>query len=256
MNIVVCIKSVPGIITSVNISQTGERLEPIARSFFINETDEYALEEALALRNRYGGSVTAVTVGPTSSEEMLQVALAKGADKVLRVDLSSDDPKIISLALAGAIRRMNYDLVLTGLESSDNLSAQVGAATAERLGIPFLFAATRIEMVPGNNLANVTKEIGNAISQVLEIRLPALISIQTGIQPLTYAPLAKVLQAKRRGIDCIKAAEVGMGQEILQARTAWEILEVSQVQRKHMATFITGTPKEIASELVAKMREA
>jgi len=236
--------------TGVNIDKTGEKLEPVVRSFYINETDEYAIDEALALRNKYGGQVTVISSGPVSSEEKLQIAIAKGADKALRIDLSSADPVMISSTLAEHIRKVKYDLVLTGLESSDNLAAQVGIATAERLGIPFLFAATQIEILSGGSTARVTKEMGNAIYQVLDINLPALIAVQTGIQKLSYAPVAKLLQAKRRGIDCIKP-----DQGIAENTRKWKYLEITQARRKHSARYLEGTPGVIASEIVTKMKE-
>ena len=160
LNIIVCIKSVPGFVTSASIARSGETLEPSVRSYCINETDEYAIDEALVLRNKYGGQVTVLSAGPILAEEKLQTAIAKGADKAIRVDLNSNNPEIISLALSEAIRKLKFDLILTGLESSDNLAAQVGSSLAERLEIPFLFAATRIELIPESRLARVTKRAG------------------------------------------------------------------------------------------------
>jgi electron transfer flavoprotein beta subunit len=256
LNIVVCLKSVPGIITNVAISEGGARLQPTVRSYYMNETDEYALDEALVLRKEIGGDVTAITVGRLSSEEMLQVALAKGADKALRIDMSSDDPETTSLILAEAIRRLKFDLILTGMESSDNLAAQVGIATAERLGIPFLFAATRIEITPADRVARVTRESGGGLQEILEVPLPALISTQTGIQPLTYAPVAKLFQARRQGIDCVSVAALGMDKEYLPEKTKWRFIEVSKPQRRHATEPMSGTPPEMAALLMAKIREA
>ena len=256
MNIVVCLKSVPGIITDVSIGETGDRLQPKARSYYMNETDEYALDEALVLRKEIGGDVTAITVGPLSSEEILREALAKGADKAMRIDMSSDDPATTSLVLAEAIRRMDFDLILTGMESSDNLAAQVGIATAERLGIPFLFAATRIEITPADKVASVTRESGGGIQEVVEVRLPALISTQTGIQPLTYAPVAKLIQARRQGVDSISLSSLGLDKESLREKIKWQFIEVTKPQRRHTTEPMSGTPKEIALELIAKIREA
>jgi electron transfer flavoprotein beta subunit len=255
LNIIVCIKSVPGNIAGVNIGKEGT-LEPAVRSYCINETDEYAIDEALALRSKFGGQVTVLSAGPMSAEEKLQTAVAKGADKALRVDLPSNDPGIVSLALSEAVRRLKFDLILTGLESSDNLAAQVGTALAERLGIPFLFAATGIEILPEAKAAKVTKELGNAVYQVVGVNLPVLISTQTGIQKLTYAPVAKLLQARRRGIDCIKASELPLTQEALKNRSLWRYVEVFQIKKKHTVTQLNGTPREIAAGLKAKIKEA
>ena len=255
LNIIVCVKSVPGIITGLNISDAGDRLEPKVRLESMNESDEYALEEALVLRKENGGTVTAITAGPASSEEIMRTALAKGADKALRVDMSSNDPVITSVVLAEAIRKMDFALILTGLESGDNLAAQVGIATAERLNIPFLFAATRIEIISAGKAARVTKEIGGAIHEVLDIRLPALVCTQTGIQKLTYAPVAKLFQARRQGVPCVNISDFGLSKEQLEATTRWKFLEVVKPEKRHTAELIRGTPAEIAPGIIARIKE-
>jgi electron transfer flavoprotein beta subunit len=255
LNIVVCIKSVPGYITGININQTGERLEPAARTYCINETDEYAIDEALVLRSRHGGRVTVISAGPVSSEEQLRVAIAKGADQAFRIDLSTDDPEITSKALSGTIHEMQYDLVLTGLESVDTMAAQVGVATAEMLGIPFIFAATKIEVIQEHNTAIVTKELGNAVTETLEISLPALICVQTGIQKLTYTPVAKLLLAKRRGIDIVQATDLPLEKETLAKKGKWKYLEIVQACRKNSAKYLEGTLDVIASEIITRIKE-
>jgi electron transfer flavoprotein beta subunit len=255
LNIIVCLKSVPGIVTGVAISETKDSLKPTIRSMYMNETDEYALDAALVLRKECKGNVIAVTVGPNTAEEMLQTAVAKGADKAVRIDALSNDAETTSLLLAEAIRRMDFGLILTGLESSDNLAAQVGIATAERLVIPFLFAATKIEINTADKVARVTRESGGGIQEVLKIRLPALIATQTGIQPLTMAPVAKLLQARRRGVDSLSLSSLGMDKTSLQSKIKWEYLKVAKPQKKYAVEPMKGTPKEMAVALMTKMKE-
>lgn len=256
MNTIVCIKSVPGIITNVGISEAGDRVEPVVRSPYMNETDEYALEEALVLRKENGGEVTAITVGPSSSEKMLYDAVAKGADRAVRIDVASDDPEITSLVLAEAIRRSNFHLVLTGLESSDNLAAQVGVSVAERLGIPFIFAVTKVEMTCACKVARVTRELGGGDQEVLEVFLPALLAIDTGIQTLSYVPFAKLFQARRRGVDSITATDLGIDKAGLHKTAKWKFVELLEPKRELRAEVIQGNPKEIAPKIIAKIREA
>lgn len=256
MNIVVCIKSVPGAITKWEIGDTRDHLKFVSRSVYMNETDEYALDEALSLRKEYGGKITVVSVGRVSSEETLRTALAKGADKVIRIDSVSDDPIITSRILAEAIRRMDYDLVLAGLESSDNMAAQVGTATAERLGIPSLFSATEIEITADGSAAIVKKEVGGGTQVELEIKLPALIGTQTGIQQLTYAPAAKIIQARRQGVDCMKMSDLELDEKDLQKTKDFEFLELFQPESTQSAEILQGTPEVIAQELIPKIQKA
>ena len=254
MNIVVCMKTVPGTMTSLSISQAKNQLEPVVRSYCINETDEYAIDEALALRSLVGGQVTVLSAGPISFEEKLHVAVAKGADRAIRISAPAYDPDSASAALTDTIRGLKYDLVLTGLESSDNLAAQVGISTAARLGIPFLFAATKIEIAAGNRVVRVTKELGNSTYAVLEVDLPALVAVQTGIQKLTYAPVAKLMQAKRRGIECQKVADLPPTEE--EKARGYEYLELAQPRRKRIAKYLQGSPSEIAAEIVNQIAES
>lgn len=256
MNIVVCIKSVPGIITKWEIADTRDHLKVVSRSIYMNETDEYALDEALALRKENGGKVTVVSVGSVSSEETLRVALAKGADEAMRIDAASDDPTVTPIILAAAIRRINYDLVLTGLESSDTMAAQVGTATAERLGIPSLFSATEIEITADRGAARVTKEVGGGAQVILEMQLPGLIGTQTGIQQLTYPPAAKLIQARRQGVDCVNMSDLGLGDNDLQEAAKFEFIEVFKPQVTQAAEILQGAPEEIGQELITKIQEA
>lgn len=256
MNIVVCIKSVPGVITKWEVGDTRDHLKLVSRSVNMNETDEYALEEALWLREKNGGKVTAVCVGPVQSEETLRTALAKGADKVIRIDSNSYDPIITSKILAAAIRRMDYDLVLTGLESSDEMAAQVGTATAERLGIPSLFSATEIEIASDKNVAKVKKEVGGGTQVVLEIKLPALIGTQTGIQQLTYAPAAKLIMARRQGVDCMKVSDLEHDEKELQVASKLDFIEVFKPDVAQSAEILQGTPEVIAQELITRIQKA
>jgi electron transfer flavoprotein beta subunit len=246
LNIIVCIKTVPGTITGATIGDNGERLEPVVRSYCINETDEYAIDAAIALRNKYSGKVTVLSAGPMTSEEKLQIAIAKGVDKALRIDMNSSDPQQISQALCETINTLSFDLILTGLESSDNLSAQVGALTGAKLNIPFLFAATKIELNSATKCLTVTKELGEAVYQVIEADLPCVIAVQSGIEKLTYAPVAKLMQARKRGIDVVKMSALRQTELSANKPTNWQYVDVFKVQKQHSLNQIEGTPAEIA----------
>lgn len=255
LNTIVCIKSVPGYITSAKISDGGDNVVPAIGSLCMNESDEYALEEALVLRTRNGGEVTAITAGPPSFEDILFTSVAKGADRAVRVNIAQADVEVTSKLLALAISRFNFNLVLTGLESSDNLAAQVGVSVAERLKIPFLFGVNRVEIASGHNSATVTKELGGGDQAVLEVSLPALLSVQTGIQPVSYAPYAKVFQARRKGINTMSVKDLGISEVDLQRNKEWRFLEVLKPTRERKAQMIGGNPKEIAQKILPIIRE-
>ena len=159
MKIAVCCKAIPGAVTDVGISVDGTALEFQSQLQAMNECDEYALEEAAVLKQEYGGEITALTMGPITTQDILYLALAKGADNAVRIDVRVQDPYAASTVLAAALGKMEFDLVLTGTQSRDSLSSFVGVATAARMGLPFAFAVTAVEK-DGDQSIKVRKELG------------------------------------------------------------------------------------------------
>lgn len=254
LNIVVCMKSVPGVVTGIAISEAGDKLSPASRFAHVNEMDEYALEEALVLRNKPGAQVTALTVGTATADEMLYSAVAKGADRAIRIDTDSPHPTATAHLLAQAIRKQRYDLVLAGLESSDTQAAQVAVTVAELLNIPFVFAVTQVQVLDGKTL-KVTREIGGGSQEVVEVQLPALLATQTGIQHLSYAPVAKLFQARRKGIDRLTLRELGIEPSQL-TMAKWRFTAVARPEVKHQCQIFEGQAREVALTAAAKIKEA
>ena len=124
MNIVVCCKAVPGLVTDLKIAADGKAIQYQGQLLAINECDEYALEEALALKRTHGGQVTAISMGNIKALDILYYALAKGADKAVRVDFESQDPRVASTVIAAALGKLDFDLVLTGTQSRDTLAVK------------------------------------------------------------------------------------------------------------------------------------
>ena len=127
MNVIVCVKAVPGFIQNPQVSETQDRLTYEAGSIVINESDDYALEAGIKLARKSGGKVTVLTAGSLSSQKVLQTGLGKDADGAVRIDADLSEPAGIAQVLAAAIKRRSFDLIITGVESRDNLAAQVSA---------------------------------------------------------------------------------------------------------------------------------
>jgi electron transfer flavoprotein beta subunit len=159
VNIVVCCKSVPGYVTDLKVGADGKSLQYQGQLLAINECDEYALEEALVLKKAQGGQITAISMGGIKSQDVLYYALAKGADKAVRVDCDSQDPRVASTLLAAALKKIDYDLVLTGTQARDTLGGQVGIAAASLLGLPFAYAVVGVE-VQDDKTIKARKELG------------------------------------------------------------------------------------------------
>ncbi len=251
MNIIVCTKAVPGFINNPEISENQERIDYEAGSIVINESDDYALEAGIKLAKKTGGQATVITAGSLSSQKVLQAGLGKDADSAIRVDTYWTDPHRIARMLSEAIGKQDYDLILTGVESSDNMAAQVGVSIAEMLDIPFAYAV--LEIAPGKteNTVRITKELGFGKTQVEEIDLPALVCFQTGTEPPSFVPVRKMMMAQRKPIKTIAATDL----ELAVQPAFIKILDVFTPKKMSLAEIIEGTPKEQAAAVMLKVRE-
>ncbi len=253
MKFIVCCKAVPGAVTELKVAANGGAVEFRGEHLAINECDDYALEEALALKEALGGEVTAITMGSIISQDVLYLALAKGADSAVRIDAQSQDPQVTAMVLATALEKIGYDLVLTGAQAGDTMAGCVGVAVAERLGLPYAFAVTRVEPA-GNGVVRVLKEIGSGRHALVELGLPAVLCIQTGIRPLSYAPPARRIRARLQPVRSFSLADLGLEAKQL-ALSRYRVLGVFRPERMGQAQILEGQPAEVAQKLLTKVRE-
>lgn len=253
MKIAVCLKQVPArdSVLRLNSAQDGIRTEDI--TFEVNEPDIYALEEALRLKEKAGGEVVILTLGPARAQQAIKEALAKGADRALHLD----DPAFEKLDAMGAARALERtlekeepDLVLTGLQSDDAGWAQTGVILAEQLGLPHSTIIMEIQL-EGEAL-KVKRELEGGWFQWIEMKLPALLTIQSGINKPRYATLKGIMAAKSKPIQKVSAADLGLTSEALAP--GLKIAKVYVPERKAQTEFLEGSPKEIAARLVEKLR--
>jgi electron transfer flavoprotein beta subunit len=184
----------------------------------------------------------------------LYYALAKGADKAVRVDCESQDPRVASTVIAAALRKLDFDLVLTGTQSRDTLGGQVGIAAASLLGIPFAYAVVGVEP-RGNNTVTVRKELGGGRYAEVELMLPALLCVQTGIQPLTFVPPARRIRARQQPVASFSVADLGLQAEQLVTQ-GYRFVGVRPPERTHQVELLQGSPQEIAAALLHKIQES
>jgi electron transfer flavoprotein beta subunit len=254
MNIVVCCKAVPGLVTDLKIGADGKAIQYQGQLLAINECDEYALEEALALKRSGGGQITAISMGNIKALDILYYALAKGADKAVRVDCESQDPRVASTVIAAALGKLDFDLVLTGTQSRDTLGGQSGIAAANLLGIPFAYAVVDVE-ARENHTVKVRKELGGGRYADIELMLPALLCVQTGIQPLTFVPPARRIRARQKPVASFSLADLGLQSEQLTTR-GYRFVGVRAPERAHQVDLLHGSPQEIAAALLTKIQES
>jgi electron transfer flavoprotein beta subunit len=220
----------------------------------MNEPDAYALEEALRLREKHTGEVVVCSAGPARVQQVIREALARGADRALHVEadaLGPADAFAAASALAPSMAEQKFDLILTGLQSDDQGHAQFGPVLAEKLGIPHSTIIMEVNIDPstgsGQAAARVKRELEGGWFQYLSMPLPALLTIQSGINTLRYATLKGIMAAKKKEITKV-AAPAGAGPR-------QKIVELYAPQKSKQTVMIGGSPAEAAKELVKRLRE-
>ena len=253
MNIVVCVKAVPSHAENPAITHDGFNLEVQSPSFVMNESDEYALEQALAVKKSSGAAITVITSGSVRGQDMLYRCLAKGADAAVRVDGDEFDPNITSLKLSKALQRLRYDLILTGVESSDGMASQVGISLASHLKVPFAYAVTRIDAAFDGEVV-VDRELGGGRYQTLKLVTPALLCIQSGTMSLTYPAAVKLMQARKKPVPCWTLSDLEISADQLAASRKIRILRVESKQTTAAIEWISGASEHIAEEICDRIR--
>jgi electron transfer flavoprotein beta subunit len=250
MKIAVAVKQVPAKDAPLRIADSGDWIGETDIGFEMNEPDSFALEEGLRLKERHGGEVVAVSMGPERAKQTIKEALAKGADRGIHV--ADDkfyllDPLGAAKSLAAAIEKEKFDLILTGLQSDDHGFGQTGVLLAELLGLPHATIIMQIEVQDGR--LRLKRELEAGWFQWVELPLPAVLTIQSGINKVRYASLKGIMAAKKKEIATVPRASL---LPVLEATQRVERIYVPQKTKK--TEFITGTPKEAAAKLLEKLR--
>ena len=250
MKIIVAIKQVPARDSQLRIAAGGKWIEETDLAYEINEPDAYALEEALQLKEKHSGEVVALCAAPERAGQTIREALAKGADRAIHIeeDMSSLDPLAAARVLAAAIQTESPDLVLTGLQSDDLGYGQTGVILAELLGLPHATIVMQVEKLDGG--IRVKRELEDGWFQRVEMPLPALLTIQSGISKLRYATLMGIKKAKSKEVKRISAADLG----VTPSAASIALERVYLPERTKRTQLFEGNPKEAAAKLVEKLK--
>lgn len=250
MKILVCMKQVPQKDAPLKLNEKGTWIREDV-SYEVNEPDAYALEEALRQREKHGGEVVVITSGPARAQQVLREALAKGADRAIHLEgdeFVTFDALNTAKAFAAAIQGEQFDLIFTGLQSDDYGYAQTGVILSQLLGWPHATIIMQIEKSATG--IRVKRELESGFFQFVEMPLPAVLTIQSGINKLRYATLIGIKQAKNKPLRKVALAEVqpALGPNQLNIRK----LYVPQKTKK--TEMLEGAPGEVAKKLVDKLR--
>ena len=268
MKILVAVKQVASLDEDFEIRADGKEVEAEFLIRDLNEWDDYSLEEAVKIKEAAGAAagdgtasgveVVAVTVGPQAADEALRKCLAKGADRAIRIwseEIHNSDAVAIARILAAAIRREQPQLVLAGVQSSDQACAATGMAVAGFLGWAHVAVVNQLIFSPGTTRLEIRRELEGGLSQIMEIDAPAVLTIQLGINTPRYASLRSIKQAAAKVIELVTPTDLGVAPS-----EAGETGSLSRVRRmykpeKGRAQMIEGTLAEQAAKLAALVKE-
>jgi electron transfer flavoprotein beta subunit len=248
MKIAVCIKQVVTREWQVRINDSKTWVRDQDASWELNEPDAYALEESLRLREKHGGEVLVVSAGPARVTQVLREALARGADRAVHVQgdhLATADAFTAADALAAAIKDESVDLVLTGLQSDDQGFAQVGVVLAERLGMAHSTIIMDVQ-IDGGTL-KVKRELEGGWFQWVSMPLPAVLTIQSGINQLRYATLKGIMAAKKKEIRAVGAPATPAARQ--------KIVSIYVPEKSKKIRMISGSSADAAAALVKLLRD-
>ncbi len=250
MKIIVAIKQVPERDAQIRIDAAGKWIEESGLQYTMNESDAYALEEALQLKEKHGCEVVVLTAGPERVGSTIREALAKGADRAIHIDcadIAQRDALGVARLLAAAVKPENPDLILTGLQSDDLGQGQTGVILAELLGLPHSSLILHVDKTETG--LTVKRELEEGWFQLIELPTPAVLTIQSGGNKLRYATLMGIKRAKTKEVRTVMAADLAV------TTAPVVILErVSLPQKQKSTQMLAGSPKEAAAALVEKLK--
>jgi electron transfer flavoprotein beta subunit len=250
MKILVCMKQVPQKDAPLKLNESGTWIRDDV-SYEVNEPDAFALEEALRQKEKHTGEVVVITAGPARSQQVLREGLAKGADRAIHLEDNGFvglDAFNMAKAFVAAIKDEKFDLIFTGLQSDDYGYAQTGVIMAELMGWPH--ATIIMEIQKSDSGIKVKRELESGFFQHVNMPLPAVLTIQSGINKLRYATLLGIKQAKNKPLRKVSMDEVksALGENLQKI----EKLYIPQKTKK--TEMLEGSPGEIAKKLVDKLR--
>lgn len=255
MEIIVLLKQVPATESLIAVADDGMSVKTDDVKWIINPYDEFAVEEALKIKEEFSGSVTILSVGTEKTVEAIRTALAMGADRGILIRHSEkdcNDSFAVAQILAATLKEMPYDLIIAGQRAVDGDNYQVGPATAELLDIPHISLIIHQEIVDSKILCHSTVEGGTV---VIEAPLPALITTQRGLNEPRYASLPGIMKAKKKPIDIKTIEDLKNGTD-LDLQPLIKIISMTPPPERKSGMMITGdSAQEKAAELVRLLHE-
>jgi electron transfer flavoprotein beta subunit len=259
MQILVCLKQVPEKDSRFKIDDSGKAVREEDLVFETNESDQYALEEALRLKEKFGGEVVILSLGEERVLKAIKSSLAMGADRAIHISdplFRGSDADVIARAIVCAIRGQQFDIIFTGVQSDDMAFGQTGTLLAHFLGCSHATIVMEVEVSLGSRTVQVKRELESNLFERVEIQLPAVLAIQSGINQPRYATLKGIMQAKKKETKTLSLGDLGMQpHEVGPAGSKVEHLGLSFPERKKKTVVIEAEPEEAAKRLMETLRK-
>jgi len=251
MDIVVLVKQVPDLVEELEVDEAGNAIDRDLTRFVVSEFDSHALEEGMLLKERHGGTVTALSLDIGEAEEALFAALAQGVDRA--INLTGEFPQGMdnhqaARAFAGALKDVRYDLILTGAQAIDDVDGQVGGLLAGYLGLPYVSVVSQVRIDEEAKVAVVSKELAGGMEMRLEMDLPGVIGIQAAEQPPRYVPVGRIRQARHTAALETRDAAIGPGGVV-------KVRRVYKPEPTRRAEILSGDDEEVAEAIVKLLGE-
>ncbi|MGW4792975.1 electron transfer flavoprotein subunit beta/FixA family protein [Nonomuraea sp. NPDC004297] len=257
MNIVVCVKQVPDTATERKLRSDDNTLDRDAADGVVNELDEYAVEEALKLKEAHGGEVTVLTMGPGRATETIRKALAMGADKAVHLSddaLHGSDALSTSYAMAQVLKKIGFDLVILGSESTDARTGMLAAMLAERLGTPQLTLANKVEVEGG---AITVQRLADYGYDRVQATLPAVVSVVEKINEPRYPSFKGIMAAKKKPVETLAIADAAIDAKQVGLGASWsEVVDFAAAPPRTAGTIVKdeGDGGEKAADFLASKK--
>jgi electron transfer flavoprotein beta subunit len=257
MNIVVCVKQVPDTETTRKLKSDDKTLDRAAADGVLNELDEYAVEEGLRIKEANGGEVTVLTMGPGKATDTIRKALSMGADKAVHLTddaLAGSDALQTSYALQQVLGRIGFDLVILGSESTDARTGMLAAMLAERLGVPQLSLANKVE-IDGSSI-KIRRQTDYGYDKV-EAALPAVVSVVEKINEPRYPSFKGIMAAKKKPFETLGIADAGIeAARVGLANAATEVLDFAEAPPREQGQIVKdeGEGGVAAAEFLASKK--
>lgn len=251
MKIAVLTKQVPDLVEGLEIDASGKALDPDSLRYILSEADDHALEQALLIRERSGSRVEVFALDVGEARENLIAALAKGADRVTMLQAGLEAPPgshALAQLFAAALGGLSYDLILTGVRAIDDLDGSLGGLLAGTLNLPYVGLVRKVELGPNAESVIVQKEYPGGYITELEVRLPAVLGIQSAEQPPRYVPVSRLRQV-------MKTAQVGEESIAPPETPAVTVERMFKPEEGAGAAMLSGEPEEVARQIAKVLAE-